>query len=200
MQTTIYFVRHGKVYNPADILYGRLPYFGLAEEGKKQIDQTAHYLKTQHIDLLYSSPMLRAKQTAAIIQKTLDLPKIHFSKHLLEILTSLQGTSFTTIRALNYDVFAGPNKKIKGETIYEVYNRVEKFVDTMIKQHPGKNIVAVTHGDLMMLLKAKFARLPIINESIRPGEGYYVTQGEIYKVTCDENVALSLESVFKPKL
>jgi len=200
MQTTIYFVRHGKVYNPADILYGRLPYFGLAQEGKKQIAQTAHYLKTQHIDILYSSPILRAKQSAMIIQEQLGLPKIHFSKQLLEIQTSLQGNSFTYIRSLNYDVFAGPGKKIVGETIYEVYNRVEKFVDYVIKNHAGKRVVAVTHGDLMMLLKAKFERLPIINESIRPGENQYFTQGEVYKVTCDETTPLSLTSVFKPTL
>jgi len=199
-QTIIYFVRHGKVYNPADILYGRLPYFGLAEEGIKQISQTARYLKTQKIDLLYSSPILRAKQTATIIKKRLNLPVIHFSKHLLEIQTSLQGNSFATVRALNYDVFAGPGKKIIGETITEVFNRTEKFVDYVIKKHQGKKIVAVTHGDIMMLLKAKFERLPIINESIRPGEGEYVTQGEIYKVVCDENISLSLESVFKPEL
>jgi broad specificity phosphatase PhoE len=200
MQTSIYFVRHGKVYNPTDILYGRLPRFGLAEEGKQQIAQTAHYLSRQGIDLLYSSPLLRAKETAEIIRKKLNLPKIHFSKYLLEILTSLQGTSFTYIRTLNYDVFAGPDKKdISGETIEEVAARVEKFMSYVIKTHPGKKVVAVTHGDLLMLLQAKFAGLPIVNASIRPGEENYVQTGEVYKVTCDENIPLMLESVFKPQ-
>ena len=73
MKTIIYFVRHGKVYNPTDILYGRLPRFGLAEEGIQQIEQTATYLKQEAIDVLYSSPLLRAKQTAEIIQKRLGL-------------------------------------------------------------------------------------------------------------------------------
>lgn len=200
MKTIIYFVRHGKVYNPKNVLYGRLPRFGLAEEGRQEITQTATYLKKEKIDAIYSSSLLRAIQTAEIIKKTNNLPKIVISKYLLEINTSMQGKSFSFIKTLNYDVFAGPGKAIKGETIEQVLERVEKFVNLVINKHPGQQVVAVTHGDIMMLLKARLEHLPIVNDSLRPGPEHYVQQGEIYKVTCDENVALTLESIFKPTL
>jgi broad specificity phosphatase PhoE len=199
MQTAIYFVRHGKVYNPTDVWYGRLPRFGLSQEGKKQIEQTANFLKNERIDHIYTSPLLRAKQTSDIIKHQLSLPKLYFSKDLLEIQSSLQGNSFNSISKLDYDVFAGPGKDIKGETIEDVYNRSQQFIHKMIKKYPGKKIVAVSHGDLLMLVKANLTGLPIENASLRPGPEQYMQHGEVYKVTCDEHIALTGESIFKPK-
>lgn len=199
MRTSIYFVRHGHVYNPTNIWYGRLPDFALSKEGKKQIEQTAAFLAGEDINYIYTSPMLRAKQTADIIKQKLTLRKIHFSKDLLEIKSSLQGMSFNYIQTLNYDVFAGPGKDIKGETIQEVANRMQQFIHTMIKKHPGKKIAAVTHGDPIMLVKAALTGLPIINDSLRPGPEAYIQQGEVYKVACDEYLPLTITSVFKPK-
>lgn len=196
--TNIYFVRHGKVYNPTDIWYGRLPRFGLAKEGQQQIEQTSKFLANENINLLYTSPLLRAKQTADIIKQKLKLPKMFYSKNLIEIDSSLQGNSFTYLRSFNFDVFAAPGRDIKGETIEEVANRMQQFIHTMIKKHPGKNIVAVSHGDPIMLVKAALTGLPIVNDSIRPGPELYVQQGEVYKVECDENLPLTLTSVFKP--
>lgn len=200
METIIYFVRHGKVYNPTDVWYGRLPRFGLSKEGQQQIEQTAKFLAKEQIDYLYTSPLLRAKQTADIIKRKLKLPKLRFSKDLLEIESSFQGTSFSYIKTLNYDVFAGPGKDTKGETIEEVANRMQQFIHTMIKKHPGKKIVAVSHGDPIMLVKATLTGLPIVNESLRPGPEKYIQQGEIYKVVCDANIPLTIESIFKPQL
>ncbi|HEX8931597.1 MAG TPA: histidine phosphatase family protein [Patescibacteria group bacterium] len=201
MQTIIFFVRHGNVYNPTNVWYGRLPNFGLSKEGEKQIEQTANFLAKQNIDRLFSSPLLRAKQTATIINKKLRLPAINFTQDLLEIDSSLQGTSFSYIKTLNYDVFASSAKKdIQGETIEEVLTRMQKFVTSIINNHAGEKIVAVSHGDPIMLIKAALEGLPIINDSLRPGSARYMQQGEIYKITCDENIPLILESVFKPLL
>ena len=202
MKTVIYFIRHGDVYNPTDIVYGRLPGFGLSEKGKKQIEQAAKYLKTQNINFLYSSPILRAQQTAEIIQKELGLPKINYSEYITEILTSVQGKTSTYAHKTypNFDIFAGPGKDITGETIGDVSDRIEQFIYNIQKKYSGKNIVAVTHGDLLMLLKALAGGLPIVIESIRPGSDQYAQKGEIYKVTCDENGQITIESVFKPNL
>src|SRR5438477_435276 len=145
MKTTIYFVRHGEVHNPTNIWYGRLPRFGLSQNGQKEIEQTATFLAKENIDVLYSSPLLRAKQTATIIKKVTKIPTIHFSNSLLEIKTSLQGNSFTYIKTLSYDVFAGKDKKnVTGETINDVMQRIENFMQEMIKKYPGKKIAAVT--------------------------------------------------------
>lgn len=200
MNTFIYFVRHGKVYNPTDVWYGRLPRFALSKEGKAQIEQTAKFLAKEDINYIYTSPLLRAKQTADIIKHKLKLRKMRFAKDLLEIKSSLQGTSFNYIKKLNYNVFAEPGSGITGETIEEISDRMQQFIRTMIKKHPGKKIVAVSHGDPIMLVKAKLQGLPITNESLRPGPENYIQQGEVYKVTCDEYIPLTIESIFKPEV
>lgn len=199
MKTTIYFVRHGKVYNPTDIWYGRLPRYSLAKQGREQIEQTAKFLAKEHIDILYTSPLLRTKQTADLINNKLKLTKMYFSKNLLEIDSSMQGNSFTHLKSLNYDVFAAPGRDIKGETIEQAFDRLETFVHMIIKKHPGKKIVAVSHGDPIMMVKARIEGLPTENASLRPGEENYITQGEVYKVECDENLPLTITSVFKPQ-
>ncbi len=91
MTTNIYLVRHGEVYNPKQIVYGRLPRFGLSEKGRVEIEKTAEFLSDKKIEAIYSSPLLRARQTAGIIQMRLKLPKIMLLKNLLEAKTSLEG-------------------------------------------------------------------------------------------------------------
>src|SRR5438874_3906508 len=65
--TTLLLMRHAEVHNPEDILYGRLPRFGLSELGKQQAEVTARALAEEPISTFYTSPQLRARQTARIL-------------------------------------------------------------------------------------------------------------------------------------
>lgn len=67
MKTIIYFMRHGEVHNPDKILYGRLSRFRLSDVGKEGIHTIANELKEKGVDIIYSSPLLRARQTAGIV-------------------------------------------------------------------------------------------------------------------------------------
>lgn len=199
MDTCLYFVRHGEVNNPNDIFYGRLPGYALSELGRKQVLETAEYLVPQHIKRIYTSKLLRAKQSAQIIQQKLNLSEIHFSSGISEITTSFQGQSFSAVRERNYDVFASPDNGITGETTGEILQRMRKFVSKITKTQRGEHIVVVSHGDPIMLLRAWIEGLPIVNESIRPVDGSYIALGEVYLVQCRDNEPLHLESVFKPR-
>src|SRR5215470_2236921 len=73
-QTTIvHLVRHGEVANPNGILYGRLPGFGLSEDGQIMAKAAADYLAGRDITVLRSSPLERAVQTAEPIAEQLGL-------------------------------------------------------------------------------------------------------------------------------
>src|SRR5947209_20583375 len=69
--TDIYVVRHAHVHNPHDILYGRLPRFRLSELGLEQARKVADFLSGRNIEAIYSSPLLRARQTAEMIAQSL---------------------------------------------------------------------------------------------------------------------------------
>ena len=182
MSTKIFFVRHGQVENPKNILYGRLPGFSLSLEGKKQITNAAELLLKQSITAIYSSPLLRAKESAKIIGGILRLP-IKYSNDILEIKSSMQGKTFDYLlsRFVKLDIFASQKNGITGETMSGVSERMQKFIEEVTKKHKGENIVALTHGDPIMIVKAKRKKMPMKISSIRPIKGY-IRPGEIYVV------------------
>jgi broad specificity phosphatase PhoE len=60
-------VRHGEVYNPDGVLYGRLPGFRLSDAGEAMAVLAAEALKGRDVTVVRSSPLERAVQTAAPI-------------------------------------------------------------------------------------------------------------------------------------
>jgi broad specificity phosphatase PhoE len=66
-RTTVNVVRHGEVYNPTKILYGRLPGFRLSSLGEQMAERAAEFFADRDITYVVSSPLERAQQTAAPI-------------------------------------------------------------------------------------------------------------------------------------
>ncbi len=62
--TQISFVRHGHVHNPGAVLYGRLPGFRLDRQGVQDAQRAGRALRGKNITAIFSSPLLRARQTA----------------------------------------------------------------------------------------------------------------------------------------
>lgn len=197
MTTTIYLIRHGEVHNPQGILYGRLSGYGLSAKGKNEIEQTAEFLNNTHIDLIFSSPLLRTKQTAEIIRSKLKLNKIYFSKSLLEVKTSYQGRFFAELSPDQSEAYFLPQPT--DETLEQVAKRLHLFKNHIIKNYRGKNIVAVSHGDPLMLFRAVESGLPIKFESIREEGGFsYMKHGEVLELSFSDHRKTRIESLFKP--
>src|SRR5947199_3195537 len=123
MNTYIYLIRHGEVSNPNGILYGRLARFGLSENGKQEIAQTAEFLKDKHIDYIYSSPLLRTRQTAEIIRKKQKIKKVALTSGLLEVLTSYQGDKFADLSHDQSEIYHFP-QKATDETLRQISDRM----------------------------------------------------------------------------
>lgn len=198
MSTNIFFVRHGQVHNPTGIYYGRLPRIYLSDTGKRQIEQSALFLKNKQIDLLVVSPMLRAKQSAQIIAEALQLKTVKRSRLITEIGSYLEGKSFEESKTLHFNPFLSEHQREQDESFNRVAIRMTRFVKKMFYTYPGKNIVAVSHGDPLMILKATIENLPPTIESIRPGKNLYISYGEVFHVTQDSKTTLSIQSVFTP--
>src|ERR1017187_642478 len=63
--TVVHLLRHGEVYNPQGILYGRVPGFHLSEDGRLMAKAAADFLGGRDVVALLSSPLDRALETAA---------------------------------------------------------------------------------------------------------------------------------------
>ena len=70
----IHLVRHGEVFNPEGILYGRIPGYHLSDLGKKMAASAAASLAGRDITALYASPLQRAQESAAPWAADFSLP------------------------------------------------------------------------------------------------------------------------------
>ncbi len=195
MITNFYFVRHGEVENSRGIWYGRLDGYPLSNNGKIQADLTADYLKTQYINELYSSPLLRSKQTAEIIALKLNLD-IHYSNDLLEINSIYQGKKYSELSMMDYDIFSSSTNTIEAESMDHVVHRINNFLQETSKNK--QNITVVTHGDVIMMLKLLIQGLELNNNNLRKQTGTYVQNCEVWKLSYENGTIKSLQSVFKP--
>ena len=66
-RTVVHLLRHGEVRNPHRILYGRLDGYHLSALGREMADLAAEHLGDHDITHVVSSPLERARETAAPI-------------------------------------------------------------------------------------------------------------------------------------
>ncbi len=199
MPTVFYFIRHGDVQNPEQIWYGRMPGYPLSDLGKQQAEQAADFLQTQNINAIYSSPLERTKQTARIIGQKLNLPTI-YSDNLLEVRSELQGQTFAYINSINFEIFANGNNRLDAESLDEVGNRINSFLQQQHQDHNGENIIAVSHGDPIMSLKLLHNQLELNLDNLLNKTGEYVHHCEVYKVIYEHEQIQSVIGVFKPNI
>ena len=88
--TVVHLLRHGEVYNPGGILYGRLPGFHLSEEGRLMAKAATGFLAGRDVVLLRSSPLDRARETAAPLAAQFGL-EADIDERLIEPTNRLRG-------------------------------------------------------------------------------------------------------------
>lgn len=172
MTTTIHFIRHGEVHNPAGILYARLPRFRLGDHGREQAQHAAHYLKERPIQAVFSSPMLRARQTAQIIAAPHDL-KVQITQFLTEIYTPYQGKPYQFLDDMKWNLYE--NIPPEYETQEDVMARIKRFAQKVCKIHPNQEVVAVTHGDILLHARLWAENKPLTYHDLRGIQPYPAT-------------------------
>src|SRR5262249_4816224 len=82
--TRLYLLRHGLVHNPDELAYGHLPRFHPTPGGPRQADGAGRWLAEKGIAAIFTSPLLRARQTVRIIRRYLDGAPVHVLRALRE--------------------------------------------------------------------------------------------------------------------
>lgn len=148
---TLYVLRHGEVYNPQHVLYGRLPNFHLSEVGLGQASAAASHLAEVAIAALFSSPMERTRETATTISTAnINHPEVRTDERLNEILTPYQGQPLAELEKTQFDLLSDNQPPYEnGQMVRE---RLLAFVAECRQAYAGQNVVAVTHGDCVVSL------------------------------------------------
>lgn len=191
----IFFVRHGEVHNPGAIFYGRLPRFRLCAEGRAQAEAAARDLAAEPLAAIYTSPLLRARQTAAIVARRHPGVPTRRSSLILEIRSARQGMPVAGLDAIRWN-FYDPPLHDDDETIAAIAVRIERFCRALARRHPGGSVAAVTHGDIVAIARARFGGLPLALDSIR-GE-YYPATASILRVALGPDLAVRDLHAWRP--
>ena len=151
----LYVARHGEtLWNTLNKVCGRtdLP---LTEEGFRQARLLAERVEQLPIDMIISSPMLRARQTAEPAAKRKNLP-ILTDDRLIE---------------QNYGIYEGVDRQDPGflankrqfafrypggESMMDVAYRVYGLLEELKVKYPDGNVLLVCHGGVCRLIRTYF--------------------------------------------
>ena len=131
MSHVVHLLRHGEVYNPDHVLYGRLPGFALSARGVEQAEQAAEYLAERDIGYLVASPLERAQQTAQPLATKLGL-EIATDGRLIEADNFLAGRRSRAVhRSVQLEVLPQPVAAVLGRA-------VRRHRRAGARRHPGR--------------------------------------------------------------
>ncbi|MFT4326835.1 MAG: histidine phosphatase family protein [Candidatus Woesearchaeota archaeon] len=172
MVKEIYLVRHGQTFANLDISKPK----ELTPLGKKQAKKTAQFLKKKSFDVMYSSTMNRAKDTAAIISK--------FHKKVpiaLDIFNEINGN----IVGCPWDEGSSVIKNYKGK-------KRAKGAYTFLTHSSYDRILLVSHANITRTLLTQ-----ILGVSFKKGRHLQIKNCSVIKISFDMGYP-RFRTIFEP--
>jgi broad specificity phosphatase PhoE len=164
----IFLVRHGESEgnviheindNPRRIV-------NLTAKGRAQAESAGHRLQSIAFTHAYASEFPRARQTAAILLRNLELP-LNIDARLNERRSGMDGLPVAVFNDL---VRADPLriKPKQGESFLEQMERLRSFLDEIFARHPDGTVLAVSHENPIVAARALLVDDPghVIRDSI----------------------------------
>jgi len=148
--TTICLIRHGETeWNAARRLQGRTD-IPLNARGVKQAEACSVYLAASSYDVLITSPLKRAKQTAEIINHKLDLPLHEMEDFQERSFGDAEGMTYEERRAI-YPEKNYPNQ----EDTEDFRRRIMEGFQKVTQLYSDQKVLLVNHGAVIKeILKA----------------------------------------------
>ena len=147
-KTVVHLLRHGEVYNPQHVLYGRLPNFHLSENGRLMADAAADFFAERDVVALFASPLDRAQETAQPLAERKGLT-IQADQGLIESANVLEGKTITLSRLalnpVNWQHLWNPFTPSWGEPYKQVAARMWQVVERARDAARGHEAVCVSH-------------------------------------------------------
>jgi broad specificity phosphatase PhoE len=166
--TELYILRHGETQWNLEKRFQGHQDSPLTENGRKQAVQLAEILSSLHFDLLVSSDLGRAIETAKILNEVL-----HISTFITD--TLLRERDFGLLHGLTrpeaeitYPEIAkfiwtgsASQKAPDGESRTDVHHRAVAFLEKVKTSWNGKRILVVTHGGIVNAIVRDVLQIPL---------------------------------------
>lgn len=147
----VHLVRHGEVFNPDRVLYGRLPGFGLSDRGHRMAEAAASELisRDRPIAALFASPLQRTQESAAPIARQLSLTPV-LEERIIEPTNVFEGrrmrgadSALTDVRTWRYLV--NPFRPSWGEAYAAIAKRMLEAMTEAAASVSDGDVVMVSH-------------------------------------------------------
>lgn len=170
-------------------MYGRLPRFGLSAKGREQAEETGRFTGTRRVDALYSSPLLRARQTADIISQYHPHLRRRTAADLIEVRSSYQGQPNSILKP-GFSFYDPVNHECD-ESMADVFSRMLAFLRMVLRRHQGERVVAVSHADPIVIMRLGLQSAPYTTESLH--SEVYPARASVNQITIGPETPMQLE-------
>ncbi len=163
----VWFARHAEsVWNDAGLVQGQAVAPGLSATGHEQARRLARRLADCPVEMVVTSDLLRAMETAEIIAEALAVPIFHEPRLRERNLGNIEGEPQARLigeisghdRAVVTNADARP---AGGESLRELYGRVERCLEAFRTAPPAHSFVAVTHGGFLRVARNVLRGTPV---------------------------------------
>jgi broad specificity phosphatase PhoE len=141
--TKLGLLRHGQTDWNIQFLLQGVTDIPMNETGLLQAKSASKAIVSTEWDLILTSPLSRARQTAEIVAATGGFPDIEVEELLLE-------RSFGEAEGLSHEQWKDRYKNLDeipgGESVSALTTRSQLLLDTILERYAGKSILAVSHG------------------------------------------------------
>lgn len=149
--TTFYLIRHAVNDLVGKTIAGRMPGVSLNREGRRQAEQLAERLAEEPIQLIFSSPLERAVETAMPLAKRLGkdvqiseaLNEIDFGDWTNQTCEHLAGLPWWQ----RWNTFRSGTRIPGGEIMLDVQTRMVNEIQRLHTGYPEKTVALFSHGD-----------------------------------------------------
>lgn len=198
MDTRVYLIRHGRTQHPVDSTGRKLTYGPEAElssEGRLDIKRFGEGFKAAHVhlDVIYSSPFVRATQTAQILTEQFNVDRIDVREGLREVhVPGWWGIPLDEAERIGADIYSQAPRSKDQETLDDVGKRIVRAFYDILTREKGKTIGIVGHGDpiQVLLFRLEHPHDPISSYSELVSYAHYLRKGEAWRLLFDHNVRL----------
>lgn len=150
-------VRHGKTGGEGSRYYGHIN-IGLSQEGVKQAEMLRARLASENLNVIYSSDLKRAFDTAEIIAAAHKLKVIPCSDLRELDFGKLAGMTFEEMKERYHEtirLLSGQDPDMStpsGESLRQMSTRIKRFVAEVQEQLLERTLLVVAHGGSLKVL------------------------------------------------
>ncbi|MBQ8780326.1 MAG: histidine phosphatase family protein [Oscillospiraceae bacterium] len=166
----LYIMRHGRTdWNNLHKMQGRTD-IPINDEGRRMAEEAGKAYADIDFDVCYSSPLIRAKETAELFFKGRNVPIITDDRLVEMCFGKYEGleNSFSIPDCPINTLFWQPENYVAeegAESLEQLFDRTGEFIEQVVMPQlaEGKNILIVGHGAMNCSIVCRIKNIPLKN-------------------------------------